>query len=96
MVVVYEMALLDFVVGHLYAASQFGENHHFDIFIFKKNGVVGMVGLLVGDFLDYRIGVYHTARALIDALFKKNRILFGCSSLVGGNHHLLFPCFCHW
>ena len=96
MVVVYEMALLDFVVGHLYATSQFGENHHLNIFVFQENGVVGMVGLFVGDFLDYGVGVDYAARTLIDALFKKNRILFGCSGLVGGNHHLLFPCFCHW
>ncbi len=61
MVVVNEVALTDFVVGHLHAASQFGKNHHFDILVFQEHGMPLMVGLFVGHRLYHGIGIDYTA-----------------------------------
>lgn len=46
MVVVDEMTLLDFIVGHLYPAAKFGEHHHFDVFVFDEN---------VGEIFDVKV-----------------------------------------
>ena len=95
MIVIYEMALADFVVCHLYAASQFGKNHHLDVFVLDEDGVPFVVSLLIGDRLDDRIGIDDSAGTLIDSLFKENRIFLGLSYLIGRDNHCFFPCFDH-
>ncbi len=49
MVVVYEVAFLDFVISHLYTSSQFGKNHHLYIFVFDEHGVPFLVMFLIRD-----------------------------------------------
>ena len=46
-VIVYEMALLDFVVRHLHTSSKFGKYHHLDVLVLQIDGFVGVVRLLV-------------------------------------------------
>ena len=95
MVVIYEVAPADFVVGHLDASSQFGEHHHLDVFVLQVHRVPLPVMLGVGYRLDYRIGIDGARRSLIDPLFQKHRIFLGCARLIGRYRHLLFPGFYH-
>ena len=94
-VVVYEMALLDFVVGHLHTAAQLGQDHHLEVLVLDIDGVVLLVNTLVADAFDDGIGIYHTATALIHAVLKEYGVLLRRTHLVGGNGHLLSPCFYH-
>ena len=94
-VVVYEMALLDLVVGHLHTTAQLGQDHHLEVLVLDIDGVVLLVDTLVADALDDGIGIYHTATALIHAVLKEYGVLLRCTHLVGGDGHLLSPCFYH-
>ena len=49
MVIIHEMTLFDFVVGHLDAPAQLRQYHHLDIFIFQPHGLPFLVNLLVAD-----------------------------------------------
>ena len=94
-VVVYEMALLDLVIGHLHTTAQLGQNHHLEVLVLNIDGVVLLVDTLIADALDDGIRVYHTAAALIHAVLKEYGILLRRTHLVGGDGHLLSPCFYH-
>ncbi len=48
MVVIDEMTLADFVLGHLDATSEFRKDHHFYIFVLNKYGIPFVVGLFIG------------------------------------------------
>ena len=93
-VVIDEMTLLNLVVGHLHATAQLWQDHYLDVFVLHPDGFVLLIHLLVGNALDDWIRIDHAARTLIHAFLKEDRVLLGLSSLVGGNHHLFFPCFC--
>ena len=60
LVVIYKVALLHFIVCHVDASAQFGENHYLDIFVFDEESPVSLVFFLIGDFLDHRIRIYGT------------------------------------
>ena len=68
---------------------------YLDVFVLKEHGVILLVLLLVGYRLDDGIGINHSARPLIDALFEKHRVLVGLADCVGGYRHHLSPCFYH-
>ena len=61
MVIINEVTLLNLVVGHLNASTQFGQNHNLDIFVLKIDGLVVLIGLLITDRLNHRIRIDHTA-----------------------------------
>lgn len=61
MVVVDEMALFDFIVGHLDASTQFRKHHDLYVFVLDEDGVPFVVGLLVGDGLYHGVGVDYAA-----------------------------------
>ncbi|CCZ49339.1 unknown [Bacteroides sp. CAG:661] len=95
MVVVDKVALLYLVVSHLYTSTQFGQNHDFDVFVLDEYGIVGFIGLFVGNGLDDRIGIDYAAAALINAFLQKHRAFFGFTHFVGGDGYLFFPGFDH-
>ena len=59
-IVVDEMAPGYLVISHLHTTAQFGQNHHFDIFVFKPNGLIVFVHLFIAYRLDDRIGIDYT------------------------------------
>ena len=89
------MALLDLVVGHLNASTQFGKYHHLDILILEPYSLIVFINLLVADALDDGVWIDHTARSLIDTILKEHRVLVRLSTLIGGNRHYFSPCFNH-
>ena len=68
MVVVDEVAIAQFVVGHLHAPAQLRKYHYFDVLVLYPHGVVFYVGLRVGDGFNHGVGIYHARRSLVDAL----------------------------
>ena len=49
MIIIDEMTLLDLIISHLDASTQFGQNHNLDIFVLKIDGLVVFIGLLIAD-----------------------------------------------
>ena len=94
-VIVHEVALPHLVVGHLHAASQFGQNHHLQVLVLQIHSLVGLIHFLVGHTLDDGVGIDHAAAALIHPLLQEDGILLRCASLIRRDDHLLFPCFYH-
>ena len=95
MVVIDKVAFLDFIVCHLYASAQFGEHHDLDVLVLQINRMIGLVGLLVGNGFDDRVGINHAAASLIDTFFQEYRVLFGFPYFVGRDNHIFFPSFYH-
>ena len=95
MVVIDKVAFLDFIVCHLYASAQFGEHHDLDVLVLQINRMIGLVGLLVGNGFDDRVGINHAAASLIDTFLQKYRVLFGFPHFVGRDNHIFFPSFYH-
>ena len=91
MVVVDEMALLDFVISHLHPTAQFGQDHDFEILVLKEYGVIGFVFAGILDLLDHRIRIYDSAASLINPFFEEHRILFRLPDTVGGQQDILLP-----
>ena len=91
LIIINEMTLFYFVIGHLHTTAQLGQNHHPDIFIFQKNSVVNSIVLFVFNFLHYRIGINYTAASLINTFFQKNRIFFRFTGFVGWDNNILVP-----
>lgn len=57
LVIVNKMTLLDFVVCHLDASAQFGQNHNLDIFIFQINSVITLFLADIFYLFDHRIRI---------------------------------------
>ena len=83
-VVIYEVALLQLVVGHLYPAAQFGQDHYLYIFVLYPNGQILLVYLLIAHRLDDGIRIHYTTRTLIHSLLKEHRALLGTTHLISG------------
>ena len=47
MVVIYKVALLYLIVCHLHTPTQFGQNHHLDIFVLDINSLIVVVYTLI-------------------------------------------------
>ena len=94
-VVVHEVALLDFVVRHLYTSAQLWQYHDLDIFVLYPDGKPFLVDFLVRDRLDDGIGIDHAARTLIDAFLQEYRVLLSLSNFVCWYRYQLSPCFYH-
>ena len=92
-VVVDEVALADLVVGHLYAAAQFGHHHHFDVLILQVDDVPVVGRRFVGYRLDDGIGIHHAARALIDTFLQEYRVFLRLPDFVGRDAHSFSPGF---
>ena len=95
MVIINEMALFDFVVCHLHTSTQFGQNHHFDIFVFQPHSMVGVVGFFVCNRLNHRVWIHHTARTLIHSLFQENWILLVSPTFIRWDDNIFSPSFYH-
>ena len=59
-VVVDEVALCNLVVGHLHAATQFGQHHHLDVLVLQPDGQILFVDFLVAHGLNDGIWIDHT------------------------------------
>ena len=95
MIVVDEVTTLHLVVGHLYAATEFRQHHHFDVFVLDIYGVPGVSYRLITDLLDDGIWIYHATGALVDSFLKIHRVLVGLPDLISRDDDVLFPCFYH-
>ena len=95
MIVIHEVALFDLVVGHLDTSTQFWQDHHHDILVLDKHGLVVLVHFLVADRLNDGIRINHSTRTLIDTLLQKHRVLLWCSYLIGGYRNYFSPSFYH-
>ena len=95
MIVIHEVALFDLVVGHLDTSTQFWQDHHHDILVLDKHGLVVLVHFLVADRLNDGIWINHSTRTLIDALLQKHRVLLWCPYLIGGYRNYFSPSFYH-
>ena len=93
MVVVDEMALLDFIISHLDPAAKLREDHDFHIFILEPQRLVRFIHRFVLNLLDNGIGVDHSAAALINSLLKEHRILFRFPYLISRDDNILLPDF---
>ena len=60
MVVIHKVATGNLVVGHLHAATQFGQHHHLDILVLQPDGQILFIHLLVRHGLNDGIGIDHT------------------------------------
>ena len=95
-IVIDKVALAYLVVGHLHASAQFGQYHDFQILVLQIDGVVVVVGLLVGDALDDGVGIYDSGGALIDSLLEEYGVLLFASGLVGRDGDGFSPGFGHF
>ena len=84
LIVINEVPFPDLVVCHLYTASQFGQDHNFQIFVFQEISQIRAVMLFIFYLLYYRIGINHPGTALIDTFLQENRILFLFAYGIGG------------
>ena len=64
-IVIDEVALFYFVISHLHTATQFGQDHDFDILVFNEYGIVCLVRLLVRNGFNDGIRINYTAATLI-------------------------------
>ena len=58
-VVIYKVALLNLIVSHLHTATQFGQNHHFDIFVLDINSFVLFIYFFVAHRLNDGVGIHY-------------------------------------
>ena len=65
LVIVDKVAFFHLIICHLYTSSQFRKNHDFYILIFYKKRAIGLILLLITDFLHYRIRIYSARTPLI-------------------------------
>ena len=94
-VVVHEVALLDFVVGHLYAPAQLGHHHHLQVFVLQEHHLPLMGCRLIGYRLDDGVRVHHPTRPLIHTLLQEDGVLLCLPNLVGRDGHYFSPSFNH-
>ena len=87
------MTLLGFVIRHLNAATQFGQDHDFQVLVFKKNCIPFLVGLFVQYFFDNRMRINNATASLVNPFLKENWIFLRFPDSIGRDNYFFVPGF---
>ncbi|MPM34972.1 hypothetical protein SDC9_81562 [bioreactor metagenome] len=93
LVIINNMGIPYLVVSHLDTPSQFGQDHHLQVSVFKKKRLIAFILFLVINFFNHRIGIYRPRATLIDPFFQKNRIFFFFPHCISRQRDIFHPCF---
>jgi len=93
MIIIYKMTLFHLVIRHLYASSQFGQNHDFDIFIFQIDYMITLLLTSIFYLFNNRIWINDSTTTLIYPLLKKHGIFLGFTDSIGRKKNILLPNF---
>ncbi len=91
LVIVNEVTLTDLIISHLDATAQLGQDHYFDVLIFKEETNIFLVFFLVVNLFNYRVWVNFPATALVHPFLEKHGVFIRFANTVGWDSYFLFP-----
>ena len=90
---VEEIVPVGFVEADMDAAADFGKDHEPEKWVFKMDGLPGVIAFFFGDAVDERKRIDFAAAALIDTVLEEHWIFVGRRGEVGGDGDGLLPDF---